>query len=130
MEQLTGLQKALRAAGKCYGVDEEYDEVERLCAVLQVARSTVLKWLREDGTPLTAPAALPDNAVAEAVGKAGSQAALARELGVTYQAVKNWVRLGYTPPQRAQQIENTYGISRASLVSPKLRSAMGIGGEL
>lgn len=123
----TGLQKAIEAIGR---VPAGPDAVDRIASLANVARKTVLNWLREDGTPFGEVRPAPDNVVTSVVQKAGGVPALARELGVTSAAVREWRKLGYVPPQRAQQIEITYGIERASLVSPKVRSAMGLGGEL
>lgn len=122
----TGLQKAIRAAD----VVHDGHGVDALADVLNVKRKTVLNWLREDGTPIGSTRPQPDNKVMDAAGKAGGIPNLARELGVTPQAVREWAKLGYAPMQRAQQIEIRYGIPRADLVSPKVRSAMGVGGEL
>lgn len=126
----TGLQKAIEAIGKAALPPADFDAVDHLAGLAQVARKTVLNWLREDGTPIGSSRPLPDNQVTAAAAKAGSIPALARELGVTPQAVREWIKLGYVPVQRAQQIEITYGIPRADLVSPKVRSAMGLGGDL
>lgn len=131
----TGLQKAIEAIGKTrekatfMGADGR-DAVDHLAGLAQVARKTVLNWLREDGTPIGSTRPMPDNQVTAAATKAGGVPNLARELGVTPQAVREWIKLGYVPVQRAQQIEITYGIPRADLVSPKVRSAMGLGGDL
>lgn len=123
----SGLQKAIQRASQAQGGG---DGVDILAHSLDVKRKTILNWLREDGTPLGGAAALPDNKVAEAAKKAGGVPALARELGVTPQAVREWVKYGYVPAKRAQEIEIRYGIPRAELVSPKMRSAMGLGGDL
>lgn len=122
----TGLQKAISAADRL----ENGDGVGILAHALSVQRKTVLNWLREDGTPIGSTRPMPDNQVTAAATKAGGVPNLARELGVTPQAVREWIKLGYVPVQRAQQIEITYGIPRADLVSPKVRSAMGLGGDL
>lgn len=119
----TGLTKAI-AQFDCQ------DPAGALARCLNVKRKTILNWLREDGTPYGEPVKLPDNKVSDAVKKAGGVPALAKELGVTTSAIREWVKFGYVPVQRAQQIELMYGIPRAELVSPKMRSAMGIGGEL
>lgn len=125
----SGLQKAIGAIEKNL-TDPEPDAVGTLAATAGVNRKTVLNWLREDGTPLGSARPQPQNKVTDATAKAGGVPAMARELGVTPQAVREWVKLGYAPVRRAQQIEILYGIPRAELVSPKVRSAMGLGGEL
>lgn len=124
----SGLQKAIRAADDV--APEGSDGVALIASFLNVKRKTLLGWLREDGTPLGAMRELPNNKVTEATEKAGGVSALARVLGVTPTAVREWVNFGYVPTARAQQIEILYGIPRTELVSPKVRSAMGIGGEL
>ncbi len=49
---------------------------------------------------------MSDNtAIERAVDAAGSQSALARELGVTHQAVQQWVADGKPPVRRAIDIE-------------------------
>lgn len=65
-----------------------------------------------------------------AVEKAGGATALARALGVTPQSVWDWLVKGYVPLARAKEIEMQFGIPRNDLVSPKVRSSMGVGGEL
>lgn len=128
MEQkFSGLQKAIQAVGHLL---PEEDAVDCIARTAGVKRKTVLNWLREDGTPLGSSTPLPDNKVTEAATKAGGVPALARELGVTPQAVREWIKYGYVPPRRAQEIEVRYGIPRADLLSPKMRSAMGLGGDL
>lgn len=56
-----------------------------------------------------------------AIIKAGGRAALARHLGVTRQAVHNWVSRGFIPPDRAIAVEKAFGVPAAGLVSPKMR---------
>lgn len=60
------------------------------------------------------------NAVARACEAAGSQAQLARSLGVTEQAVSSWVRRGWVPKHRAPEIEALYGVPRKSMIDPRL----------
>lgn len=126
----TGLQKVLNQIKRAGLNGDRQDPAEALSLAIDVQRKTILNWLREDGTPYGEPVKLPDNKVSDAVKKAGGVPALAKELGVTTSAIREWVKFGYVPVQRAQQIELLYGIPRAELVSPKMRSAMGIGGEL
>lgn len=116
----SGLQKAVRRVGS----------VPRFARAIGVTQATILGWLREDGTEAPPETRPEDSGVRRAVTKAGGSAAMARELGVSGQAVGIWLRQGYVPPGRAVEIENTYGIPRAELVSAKVRSQMGVGGEL
>lgn len=58
--------------------------------------------------------------IREAVRKADGGPQLARKLGVTHQAVYQWLKVGWVPLTRALQIENIYGIPRQKLVSPKI----------
>ena len=44
-----------------------------------------------------------------------TQASLARELGITAQAVNGWVIKGKVPPERAPELEKLLGISRQKL---------------
>lgn len=99
-----------------------------LANVLGVSQKTVSEWVRHDNPPRREKR--PKNAVDEAVALAGDQPSLARALGVTQQNVSAWVRQGYVPAKRAQEIEVLYGVDRSRLLSPKIRSAVGLGGEL
>ena len=125
-EVRTGLQKAIAAVAKT----AKEDPIGILAAYFGISRKTLLNWLREDGTPLGSGKPAPDNKVAEAIVKAGGAKQMAADLGVTPTAVLEWRRQGYMPAKRAQEVEALYGVPRQELVSPKLRSAMGIGGEL
>lgn len=58
--------------------------------------------------------------IAIAVGKAGTQAKLAQGLGVSQQAVSQWIDQGWVPLRRAEQIENQYQIPRGQLANPRL----------
>jgi DNA-binding transcriptional regulator YdaS (Cro superfamily) len=116
----SGLQKAVRRVG----------DTRRFAAAIGVTEKVVLTWLREDGTEPPAELRPANSGVRRAVEKAGTAVALARKLGVSGQVVGIWLSQGYVPPGRAQEIENLYGIERAELVSPKVRSQMGVGGEL
>lgn len=82
-------------------------------------------WLAADE-----PAAPPDSAVLTAIAKAGGPTAMAKALGVTPQAVWDWRAKGYVPLARAKEIEMQFGIPRGDLVSAKVRSNLGLGGEL
>ena len=65
------------------------------------------------------------NAIERAIERAGSRAAFAQTLGVTVQAVCQWVRRGWVPPQRALEIERLYDVDRAYLVKPDLVALVG-----
>ena len=52
---------------------------------------------------------------------AGSQVALAKQLGVRQQAIHNWLKDGYVPYSRLVEIEAQYGVPRLDLVNPKIR---------
>jgi len=111
----TGLQMAIAHVGG----------VSKLAKALAVSRSTVGTWLTAD---VATPRAV--TTVDTAVEKAGGATALARSLGVTPQSVWDWLVKGYVPLARAKEIEMQFGIPRNDLVSPKVRSSMGVGGEL
>lgn len=119
-QQYTGLQKAIQRVGS----------VERFARTIGVTNTVVLAWLKDDGTeapPETRPA---NTGIRNAVTKAGGAAALARALNVSAQAVGIWLRQGYCPAQRALEIEHLFGVPRDSLMSLKMRNALGAGGEL
>ena len=59
-----------------------------------------------------------------AVVAAGGFSPLARELGVSYQAVQQWYGQGYVPLIRVTEIESLYGIPRAELMNPKYAAAL------
>jgi DNA-binding transcriptional regulator YdaS (Cro superfamily) len=116
----SGLQKAVQRVG----------DVPRFAAAIGVTQAIVLTWLKEDGTPIPPEIRPPNSGIRKAVDKARGAYAMARDLGVSGQAVGTWLKQGYVPQGRAVEIENLYGISRAELVSPKVRNMMGVGGEL
>lgn len=111
----TGLQLAIDNAGS----------IRKFGTALGVKPATVYQWLAADEA--TPP---PDSAVLLAIEKAGGVAALARVLGVKHQAIQDYRRKGYVPPARAKEIEMQFGIPRNDLVSAKVRSNLGLGGEL
>lgn len=57
-----------------------------------------------------------------AIDMAGNRLAFARSLTppITVQAVGQWVKRGWVPPQRALEIEALYGVDRALLIKPEL----------
>ena len=58
--------------------------------------------------------------IVKAAIKAGSIAALAREIGVAAQVANRWCKRGFAPPKRALQISQRYGIPARELVQPAL----------
>lgn len=58
--------------------------------------------------------------IEHAVRIAGGQKAFAEALGVTQQAVGQWVKKGHAPAGRIVEIEALFGVPRASLIDPKL----------
>lgn len=68
--------------------------------------------------------------VGEAVAKAGSQAELAAALGVSAPAMSYWVKRGWVPLRRAQQIETLYGVPRARTMSPRVLNLVSSAAEL
>jgi hypothetical protein len=54
------------------------------------------------------------------IDKAGGIMAFSRSLGVTHQAVYQWLRRGYVPLPRATEIHVMYNVNRGELVDPAL----------
>lgn len=111
----TGLQLAINQSGG----------LQKFAKRLGVTKSEVEGWLSADSKQPR-----KSSSVDLAVQKAGSWEKLALALGVTRQAVGQWLNQGYVPLARAKEIELQFGIPRCDLVSPKVRSLMGVGGEL
>ena len=61
------------------------------------------------------------NAVGQACAAIGTQRELSLRLGVTEQAVCNWVKQGWVPLRRAQEIEALTGVPRQGLINPRIR---------
>lgn len=59
-------------------------------------------------------------AISTVLEKAGGARPLAVFLGVSPQAVYDWVHRGWFPPARARQIERKFKVPRIKLVNPKL----------
>lgn len=57
-----------------------------------------------------------------AVDKAGGVVELAEALGVSRQFIGRCVARGWLPIERAQQVEDLYGIPREKLVKPAVRA--------
>jgi DNA-binding transcriptional regulator YdaS (Cro superfamily) len=62
------------------------------------------------------------NSIDRAIHRAGSRTNFAKALGVTVQAVCQWVKRDWVPAARALQIEHLYGVPRAELMKPELRA--------
>jgi DNA-binding transcriptional regulator YdaS (Cro superfamily) len=58
--------------------------------------------------------------IALAVGSAGTQSKLAQQLGVSQQAVSQWIEQGWVPLRRAEQIERLFTIPRSRLLDPEI----------
>jgi len=69
-------------------------------------------------------ALLSPTGIADAIVAAGTQAELATELGVTQQVVSRWLRRGWVPLRRANQIEQRYKIPRGRLANPRLMALL------
>jgi DNA-binding transcriptional regulator YdaS (Cro superfamily) len=57
----------------------------------------------------------------DAVDIAGSQSELARLVGVSRQAVQEWVTKGWVPNDRVERVEELTQVPRERLVDPSLR---------
>lgn len=62
--------------------------------------------------------------ILDAVVRAGSLQNLSDKLGVSYQAVQQWLKIGYVPLGRIPEIESLYGVPRADLMNPKYAAAL------
>lgn len=71
---------------------------------------------------------LKKNEVVRAVEVVGSQQKLADLLGVTQQAVSTWLRRGWVPMRRAQEIEAHTGIPRMGLINPRIADLVDVDG--
>lgn len=58
--------------------------------------------------------------IARAIVAAGGQGQLGRLLGVSQQAVSQWLAQGWVPIKRAGAIEREFFIPRSALVNPEL----------
>jgi DNA-binding transcriptional regulator YdaS (Cro superfamily) len=63
-------------------------------------------------------------AIDEAIDRAGGVIKFARAMGVTHQAVYNWRKRGWVPPERAVIIEAVFKIDRNRLMNPDLVRAL------
>lgn len=62
--------------------------------------------------------------ILEAVVRAGSLQHISDTLGVSYQAVQQWLKIGYVPLGRIPEIESLYGVPRTDLMNPKYAAAL------
>lgn len=60
------------------------------------------------------------SAIDLAIQRGGGIVRFAKGMGVTHQAVYNWRKRGWVPPERAVAIEAVFGIERDKLMSPDL----------
>lgn len=118
IKRYSGLQRAIKKAG---GIDQ-------MAKLLGTGVKNLQAWLREDGVSSQPPGI--DNVISRAVKKGGGATAVARAMGVSYQAINLWIKQGYVPVSRAAEFEIRYGVPREQILSPKVRAAMGMGGEL
>jgi len=77
------------------------------------------RGLSQQEAPLT-----QQTGIQRAVDAAGSQRALASILGVSQQAVAQWVARGYAPASRVVEIEAQLGVPRADLIQASLRDLL------
>jgi DNA-binding transcriptional regulator YdaS (Cro superfamily) len=63
-------------------------------------------------------------AIDEAIDRAGGVIKFAKAMGVTHQAVYNWRKRGWVPPERAVIIEAVFKIDRNRLMNPDLVRAL------
>jgi hypothetical protein len=86
------------------------------------------KYAMENGATLAVMNALLDaekyTGILDAVVLAGSLQNLSDKLGVSYQAVQQWLKIGYVPLARIPEIESLYGVPRAALMNPKYAAAL------
>lgn len=86
------------------------------------------KYAVANGASLAVMNALLDassySGILDAVVRAGSLQNLSDKLGVTYQAVQQWLKTGYVPLARIPEIESLYGVPRTELMNPKYAAAL------
>jgi hypothetical protein len=62
--------------------------------------------------------------IVDAIVAADGVTRLAKQIGVTHQAVQQWLKAGYVPLARVTEIEALYGIARERLINPKYTRAL------
>lgn len=63
---------------------------------------------------------MTETGLRRAVKFAGGVTAFARSIGVSHQAVYQWLRRGWLTPARAQQVSELYGVPAAELLNPEI----------
>lgn len=63
-----------------------------------------------------------ETGIARAISIAGSQAKLGVLLGVSQQAVAQWLKQGFAPEDRVVEIEARTGVGRLALIAPRVVS--------
>lgn len=108
---------SLADADEVFGGNRSVGEIEdpRITALIQeaIAKDADGHLLN---TLYTAPAY---NGVLKAAVVAGSFANIARDVGVSPQAVQKWAEQGYVPLARIPEFENLYGVDRREMVNQK-----------
>lgn len=61
-----------------------------------------------------------------AISAGGGMIAFARSLGVSHQAVYQWIKRGYVPPFQATKIDALYHVPRRDLVDPAMLEMLAI----
>lgn len=59
-----------------------------------------------------------------AIERGGGIVKFTKAMGVSHQAIYNWRKRGWVPPERAVVIESVFGIDRTALMNPDLVRAI------
>lgn len=59
-------------------------------------------------------------AIDAAIERGGGIVKFCKSMGVTHQAVYNWRKRGWVPPERAVVMEAIFGVDRETLMNPDL----------
>lgn len=62
--------------------------------------------------------------IEDVVTRAGGRGALAQRIGVTNQALGQWLQRGWVPAARALELEAIYGVPRVRLLKPTLAALL------
>lgn len=63
---------------------------------------------------------MTETGLVRAVKFAGGATAFSRAVGVSHQAVYQWLRRGWLTPKRAEQVSLLYGVPAAELLNPEI----------